>query len=296
MSNANATKLHAELAQEWGKGDKADGAKVAALLSSLKIELSELGLLFPSVEDKPDHGALIAARDILEIGAYQSIRSQDVPAFERYLHLLGNYYNDFGTVLTKSTNEAPLVALSLLRLLSLNNIAGFHTLLETLPSAITDSSEVTWVTHLEQCLMEGSYSRVWQLCRPTAASAAKLPRPEFAFFVATLVGTVRNEIAACDEKAYVTLPLADARTLLFFESEADVRAFAATRNWFIDSKSVVHFPSSPQHPNKTAAGQTGVPANLSTGLLGSFEGDKELDKTKVVAATLSYAKELESIV
>ena len=165
--------------------------------------------------------------------------------------------------------------------------------------------------------MEGSYSRVWQLCRPTAASAAKLPRPEFAFFVATLVGTVRNEIAACDEKAYATLPLADARTLLFFESEAEVRAFAATvspsffsqyqnfiqlnlgseqRNWFIDPKGVVHFPSSAAHPSKTAAGATGVPAGLSTGLLGLAVGDKELDKVKVVSATLAYAKELESIV
>lgn len=91
--------------------------------------------------------------------------------------------------------------------------------------------------------MEGSYSRVWQLCRPAPASAAKLPRPEFAFFVATLVGTVRNEIAACDEKAYTTLPLADARTLLFFESEAEVRAFAATVR-LLASDSVHHLTES----------------------------------------------------
>lgn len=76
--------------------------------------------------------------------------------------------------------------------------------------------------------MEGSYSRVWQLCRGTSSSSpqTQLPRPEFAFFVSTLVGTVRNEIASCDERAYSTLPLRDAQTLLFFDSEAEVRAFA----------------------------------------------------------------------
>lgn len=72
--------------------------------------------------------------------------------------------------------------------------------------------------------MEGSYSRVWQLCRPTSTTSA-LPVPEFAFFTTSLVSTVRNEIASCDERAYTTLPLRDAQTLLFFESEEGVREF-----------------------------------------------------------------------
>lgn len=37
MSNPQATKLHTDLVQEWGKGDKADGAKVTSLLSQLKV-------------------------------------------------------------------------------------------------------------------------------------------------------------------------------------------------------------------------------------------------------------------
>lgn len=32
--------------------------------------------------------------DILEIGAFQAVRSADVPAFERYMSLLGSYYDD----------------------------------------------------------------------------------------------------------------------------------------------------------------------------------------------------------
>lgn len=84
--------------------------------------------------------------------------------------------------------------------------------------------------------MEGSYSRVWSLCRPSSpssstspsssSSASHLPLPEFAHLTPPLLATVRNEIAACDERAYESLPLRDARTLLFFESDDEVKRFA----------------------------------------------------------------------
>lgn len=81
--------------------------------------------------------------------------------------------------------------------------------------------------------MEGSYSRVWSLCRPSSSSAStstststSLPLPEFSHFTPTLLQTVRNEIAACDERAYESLPVRDARTLLFLESDQEVQEFA----------------------------------------------------------------------
>lgn len=281
---ATATLLHAQLKEAVTNGDE-QGAKV--LLGKLKIELSELGLLLPSLSSSPEVGALSAAREILEIGAFQSIRSQDVPAFERYLSLLTSYYSkDISTLLPPSANEAPLLALSLLRLLSQNRIAEFHTLLETLPEHIVLSNEFGWVTSLEQNLMEGSYSRVWSLCKPPSAT---LPRPEFAYFTASLISTVRNEIASCDEKAYTTLPLVDAKTLLFFDKDEEVREFAKSRGWHLDSQSVLHFKASPSYHSTGF----GVPTSISTGL---STADKELDKEKVVAATLAYARELESIV
>lgn len=167
---------------------------------------------------------------------------------------------------------------------------------------------------LERSLMEGSYSRVWQLCRPSPTStstSSQLPRPEFAYFTSTLVQTVRNEIASCHERAYASLPLRDAVTLLFFEDEAGVRAFAAEvrrlpfpspsraalthdertqRNWSITSTTpaTIHFPSSPLHPSKT-----GAPSALRTG---AGVDERELNKEKVVSAALRYARELETIV
>ncbi|GAA5857636.1 hypothetical protein JCM8547_004309 [Rhodosporidiobolus lusitaniae] len=321
MGDQHATQLYHQLKQEFNKGDNADKATLSSLLVQLKIALSELSLLTPSAASPssssssttPDVGALTTAREVLEIGALHSIRVDDVPGFERYLALLGTYYDDFASLLPASTNEAPLTALSLLRLLSQNRIAEFHTLLEALTlnkgkKAVVESKQVGWVLHLERSLMEGSYSRVWQLCRPSPSSSTSttsstsntstsLPLAEFAHFTPLLLATVRNEIAACDERAYESLPLRDARTLLFFEREEEVKAFAAERNWHLDpTTSLLHFPSSPLHPSRlSSTTSTGVPSSFSTGLGGEDQG-KELDRNKVIGATLGYARELESIV
>ncbi|KAM0788033.1 hypothetical protein ACM66B_006232 [Microbotryomycetes sp. NB124-2] len=295
MGSSEAQQLYSELTRLWnnGQGSATDDQQIKQLLAQLKIELSELGLLFPSVgsdDTKLDSGALTQAREILEIGAFQSIRSQDVPAFERYLSLLSTFYNDFASKLPKSQNEAPLFALSLLRLLSQNRIADFHTLLETLPKDVVESSEVSWVLKVERSLMEGSYSRVWSLC---STSPSNLPRPEFGSFCSSLVETVRNEIASCDERAYTSLPLRDAKTLLFFDKDEQVVQFAKQRNWFIDqATSTVHFPSSPQHPQSTSSARV----SAGKGQASQFDPSRELDRERVVQATLSYAKELETIV
>src|SRR5690606_21278479 len=72
---------------------------------------------------------------------------------------------------------------------------------------------------VEQCLMEGSYGKVWN-------SRANVPAPEYVFFMDILMGTIRNEIASCSEKAYTSLPLADAATLLYFKLQDELLAFA----------------------------------------------------------------------
>lgn len=169
--------------------------------------------------------------------------------------------------------------------------------------------------------MEGSYSRVWSLCRSTSSSSSStLPLPEFSHFTSTLISTVRNEIATCDEKAYSHLPLVDAKTLLFFDSENEVKEFAGSvsllfflssisylatdvnkgslqRNWYLDpSTNLLHFPSSPLHPSHLAQSSNGVPQSMATGTSGGEEDLRELDRNKVVSATIGYAKELESIV
>lgn len=72
--------------------------------------------------------------------------------------------------------------------------------------------------------MEGSYSKVW-------AARCDPPLPECAVFLDDLMATIRREIAACAERAYPSLPVEDAATLLFFDKKQDLLAFAAEVRW-----------------------------------------------------------------
>lgn len=74
------------------------------------------------------------------------------------------------------------------------------------------------------------------------------------------------------------------------------------RKWYLDpSSSILHFPSSPRHPSRlngsgASSAAQGVPVGMATGLGAVEEDSRELDRAKVVSATLKYARELESIV
>jgi 26S proteasome regulatory subunit N12 len=76
--------------------------------------------------------------------------------------------------------------LNLIRLLTLNRIADFHTLLESLPSKdlIHENKFIRHPVDLEQRLMEGSYSKVWN-------ARDEAPAEEYKFFVDSLMGTIR---------------------------------------------------------------------------------------------------------
>lgn len=67
--------------------------------------------------------------------------------------------------------------------------------------------------------MEGSYSKVWN-------AREEAPAEEYKFFVDSLMGTIRNEIASCEETAYHSLPIKDAATLLFFRSQSELLSYA----------------------------------------------------------------------
>jgi len=113
--------------------------------------------------------------------------------------------------------------------------------------------------------MEGSYSKVWN-------AREEAPAEEYKFFVDSLMGTIRNEIASCEEAAYESLPLTDAATLLFFRSQSEILDFAKQRGWQIDlSQGVIRFA------------QKG-------------EEKMEIPKEKLIANNLVYARELEQIV
>lgn len=58
-----------------------------------------------------------------------------------------------------------------------------------------------------------------------------------------LVGTIRNEIATCSEKAYASLPVSNAKNLLFLDSDGAVIQFAKeVRLYFTILFLGSHFP------------------------------------------------------
>lgn len=170
---------------------------------------------------------LLHTGEVLEIGAQWSIRVKDIPSFERYISQLKTYYSDYGAALPPSQRLYPLLGLNLLRLLSQNKISEFHTELEHIDAdQLLNNIYIKHPIQIEQCLMEGSYNKVWN-------SRANVPAPEYGFFVDILMGTIRNEIASCSEKAYAFLPLADAATLLYFKSKDELARFCTEVSGFI---------------------------------------------------------------
>ncbi|KAF5364002.1 hypothetical protein D9756_000532 [Leucocoprinus leucothites] len=264
-SQPNLRALYTELIRSF-TSQPCDLKKCGTLLSQLKIGLIEAGLLLPQGELNPTD--LQVARDILEIGAFCSIRARDVPSFDRYFSQLQTFYTDYSSVLPPSKREYPIRGLHLIRLLTQNRIAEFHTTLESLPlsaDAIAKNQFISHPVNLERWLMEGSYSKVWN-------AREEAPAEEYKFFVDSLMGTIRNEIASCGEAAYERLPLKDAATLLFFPNRSDLLRFAEERGWQV---------------------------NLTEGTI-SFtkkgEEKMEIPKQKLISASLAYARELEQII
>ncbi|KAJ3216772.1 hypothetical protein HDU67_008949 [Dinochytrium kinnereticum] len=161
------------------------------------------------------------------------------------------------------------LGLNLLRLLAQNRISEFHTELEVIePEQLSANIYIKHPLQIEQCLMEGSYNKVWN-------SRLNVPAEEYLFFIDILMGTIRlsddrNEIASCSEKAYTSLPLPDAATLLYFKTPSDVVPFAHERGWTISEGKIIFTTTNTENV--------------------------ELPTSKLIRQTLTYARELERIV
>ena len=87
--------------------------------------------------------------------------------------------------LPPSKREYPIRGLNLIRLLTQNRIADFHTTLESLDAdVIAENPFISHPVNLERWLMEGSYSKVWN-------AREEAPAEEYKFFVDSLMGTIR---------------------------------------------------------------------------------------------------------
>ncbi|RAL10809.1 subtilisin-like protein [Aspergillus homomorphus CBS 101889] len=263
--------------------------KASALLTTAKRALLQHNSLLPTASTPPD--LIPVAREILELGALASIRQTDAPGFTRYYQQLQPFYD-----LERQTNPASdeksstsrgggsnsqrskITGLYLLLLLSMGDSTSFHTVLEGLVEeaslqgrSVEDDPFIKYPVELERNLMEGSYDKVWR-----ETNSERVPGEDFELFSSVLVGTIRSEIADCSEKAYPSLPISNAKNLLFMDSEGAVIEFAQQRGWVLrDGR--IYFPVEPE-----AAARS--------------EKDILVASGTIIENAIGYARELETIV
>ncbi|SLM37041.1 proteasome regulatory particle subunit [Lasallia pustulata] len=272
--------LHAML-QQLRKPKAASQSQTTTLLSKAKLALLSLNALVPTPTSSSHLLAL--AREVLELGALYSIRLQQPEAFTRYFQQLQPFYelpqSSYGAKGDKS-QRSKITGLYLLLLLTKGDYAGFHTVLEGLEveagsdgarGELEKDTYIQYPVKLEQWLMEGSYDRVW-----SATKREGVPSEEFGVFSEVLVGTIRSEIASCSEKAYPSLPIANAKNLLFLDSEGSVVDFAQERGWVVQDGRI-YFPLQQGQDMRT-------------------EKEILVASGQVIENTIGYARELETIV
>ncbi|XP_071440871.1 26S proteasome non-ATPase regulatory subunit 8-like isoform X2 [Hetaerina americana] len=209
---------------------------------------------------------LLLARDVLEIGAQWSIAMKDIPSFERYMAQLKCYYLDYRDQLPESAYKYQLLGLNLLFLLSQNRVAEFHTELELLPpDQIQSNIYIGHPLSLEQYLIEGSYNKIF-------LAKGNVPAESYDFFMDILLDTIRDEIAACMEKAYEKMSRREASRMLNLPTVNSIMEYGAKRKWVIDSD--YYYFSSDQKTTE----------------------DTILPSSELAAQTIEYARELEMIV
>ncbi|BCS22285.1 proteasome regulatory particle lid subunit rpnL [Aspergillus puulaauensis] len=256
--------------------------KANDLLSRAKRTLLLQNALIPTPSTSPD--LLVLAREILELGAIGAIRQTDAHSFTRYYQQLQPFYDlerDSSSgkkIDAKSSQRSKITGLYLLLLLSSGDGTSFHTVLEGLveeaslkEKSVEDDPYIKYPVDLERNLMEGSYDKVWR-----ETNSERVPSEDFALFSNVLVGTIRSEIADCSEKAYPSLPISNAKNLLFLESEGAVMEFAQQRGWTLrDGR--IYFPVEPEAATRS-------------------EKDILVASGAIIENAIGYARELETIV
>ena len=158
-------------------------------LTRAKLALLRLNALIPS--SAIPQSSLLLARETLELGALVSIRRRDYESFTRYFSQLHPFYDLPSSQLpSEHSNQSKITGLHLLLLLSQGDYAGFHTVLESLELAATDSEGardggygmeddafIRYPVRLERWLMEGDYKRVWE-----ETKSEKVPSEEYGIF------------------------------------------------------------------------------------------------------------------
>lgn len=298
-NNKSSNNIQSLLHQEFSNPNP-DLLKIDQLLSKAKLEIVTKSII--------NTDAII---DIYEMGAYLAIAKRDGPAFERAIYQLESFYfnsknekssttnsinintknmdtnegNGNGSNSNNSTKENPqgfkqetnpnhtsrkyaLMGLYLLYLLiSKGNSAFYLCLARFDDKIISDNVFINFAVQLEQALMEGTYNRI-EMARSQA------PAAEYAWFIDSLMGRIREEIAGCIEEAYEELNEMTVGELLFTNDMNLIREITEKKNWKNQNHMILF-------PRKTRSQH--------------FDGEK-IDSELLIKRSIFYSKHLEQII
>jgi len=269
MSFEVLKKKYEGLKKSWNNG-KLD--EVGSQLDSLKLALTEIAFLPTDEGENAEAKDLFIAREILEIGVEYSVAREDVNAFERYMAMLKTYYMDYADKLEESPKKYELLGLNLLRLLSQNETARFHTEIELLdPATIQENPYISCPVKLEQDIMEGSYKKVIDF-------TYNVPAKTYNFFMSILLITIREEIAKSMEAAYEEMSAKECEKMLNLKKPDEAKQFFAKKGWKVDNRKMIRFQDLETDEKKIQIQDMDVPS-------------KELAQMAI-----GYAREMEQIV
>lgn len=215
---------------------------------------------------------------LLEKSALSASDAGDIAQFTKSYLQLRPLYNSSSSATAKSHT---IIALHLLILLSESNISQFHSELESLPLESLESPEVDWVRNVEQGIMEGSYQEVRKLLSHS-------PSEHFSRWGTLMTESIRSAIADCSESAYESLPLVNLTTLLLLKNVKETERYAGARGWLVKDGRV-KFPKKDAAVSSAQGGEMQIDGEELDGVL-------ETTREMLISQTLSYARELETIV
>jgi len=242
--------------------------KCKDLMAKLKLAMTKFSFPGAVTDSEQEKKQLLLAREILEHGVLLSVKLKDISSFERFVAQVKAYYFDYATKLPASSRQYMIIGLNLIHLLAQNKLDEFHTELELIPLEKHQDIYVKHPIQLEQYMMEGAYNKVLK-------AKDNVPHESYSFFMEMLMGTVRNEIADCLQKAYNVISVKDGQKLLGFSNPKQFESYLTKRNWTITT-------------NNHGIDEVTFKVEAET--------KPEIPSMKLIQQQLHYASELERII
>jgi hypothetical protein len=178
----------------------------------------------------------VMCRDIREIGASFSIKTNNISEFGRVSRQLTSVYDRSGADLPKSDQKALILSLYLVYLLTEHNFTEYN-VRYSLAKRVTGPSEfIEYAGKLAQAVSDSSFTTIFQL-------QGKMPSPLFQSFANALLDGAREAHAKAIRKVYGQVTITDLIEILHFNEKDQAVRFIKQNNWGVgvDGETIV-FP------------------------------------------------------